>query len=255
MKTANNNYLLADSASVRIFWGYKLSNVTPEQFNKDLGDTFMPGTVAVLAPMGLNCYLPAVLGHNKPDVYPDEVALIIYPTLQLYDEARRDNLLGRIYTFSHFGSFDMSRSGGQWPGTASLPIKHPSTDRWAWRTFDRALDWQKGQCRLVVMKSAQIDLFELLNNISLTKSDLLTSLGIEEMIVQCTKGLATIWFYSTIGPVDFELSLLLSRAEQIEVINDLFSSPLFFRTGLEKATINGPTFIQFRFNREQRFYI
>uniref|UniRef100_A0A486XS84 Uncharacterized protein n=1 Tax=Rheinheimera sp. BAL341 TaxID=1708203 RepID=A0A486XS84_9GAMM len=252
--SANNLHLYADPDAIRLFWGYKKDNVTQDQFNKDLGETFMPGTPAVLAPMGLNGYLPAVLNLDQPEKYPDEVALIVYPSLPLYNAAREDNLLGRIYTYSHLGVFDMDRSRGQWPGTTNSPEKHSVLDRWAWRVLNHRLDWQKGQARLFALESHEVNVYETLLEYSKKAKSALGILGVEEMIVQSTAEFATIWLYSVKSELEFDFKSL-GFPNELRVISDLRSEPFNMRRGNETLEVKDAVFIQFRFPREVKYYL
>ena len=255
MNTKNNTLeLLASSGSIRIFWGYKQAGVTQEKFNKDLGETFMPGTPAVLAPLGLNGYLPAVLNHNQPDKYPDEVALIVYPSLELYKEARSNNLLGRIYTYSHAGVFDTERSRGQWPGTIEKPIKHSVFERWAWRVFDSKLDWQKGETRLFCLESTNVDLYSFLLNTSNKIKENLASIGVKELIIQCTKDYATLWFQGDESILSLDIREII-QSEDIKVVNDISARSFLLRHGHENVEIKGEDHVRFHFPRELKYYI
>ncbi len=254
IETTNNTYYYANPDAIRIFWGYKQDHVSQSDFNKDLGETFMPGTPAVLAPMGLNGYLPAVLNLDDQSKYPDEVALIVYPSRFLYKEARSNNLLGRIYTYSHAGVFDSVRSRGQWPGTVEEPIKHSAFERWAWRVYDNKLDWQKGETRLVAIESKKVDLYDFLLKMSIRYKDKMLELGVEELIIQCTKEFATLWFQGNAGVLNLKLSEFIAD-ENIEFVNDINARPFIMRHGNEKVEINGEDFVKFRFPRELKYYI
>ncbi len=255
MKENNTLNLFADPDAIRIFWGYKQTDVIQEHFYKDLGETFMPGTPAILAPFGLNGYLPAVLNLSDSEKYPDEVALIVYPTRTLYDEARQINILGRIYTFSHNGAFDMVRSVGHWPGTTNAPLKHATLERWAWFTLGQALDWQKGQCRLFTVTSDTVDVFDSLLEFSKDVKNKLMNYGIAEMIVQSTRSFATIWLYISNQATGYNLEDIGFKKEGVKVLNDLYSEPFYFRKGSETLDIKAEKFIQFKFPREIKFYI
>src|SRR5687768_431106 len=109
--------------SIRVFAGYQLPALTREAFYKELSDTFMPGTPFMLAPLGLSAYVPAVLDLDPAAGMPDEVAIIVYASVDAYNAARRESLQGRMYTHSHAGVFDMARSRGQFPGPTTAPNK------------------------------------------------------------------------------------------------------------------------------------
>lgn len=245
MNINNNLKLNADSNSIRIFWGYKKETLDKLTFYKELGETFMPGTPYVLGPSGLNSYLPAVLNLDPSLQLPDEVALIVYPTVELYNESRQNSLIGRIYTFSHEGVFDMNRSRGQFPGTVEQPAKHTVFERWAWYVSGEQQDWQRGNTRLLAINSAD-NSFELLLKFSKEIKSNLAKYGINEIIICASTTFATVWFYSEHSNLDFELSTI-GFPKEVTVLKDLKANPFYLRNGNEALKIDDAVFIQYKF--------
>jgi hypothetical protein len=254
MNLNSNLKLTANPDSIRIFWGYKKEGIEKTAFYKELGETFMPGTPYVLAPMGLNGYLPAVLNLDENSMLPEEVALIAYPTVELYNESRQNSLVGRIYTYSHEGVFDMKKSRGQFPGPVDKPVKHPDFERWAWYVSGENLDWQRGNSRLLVMSSEK-DIFQMLLLFSKKIKSSLRKNGIDEIIVMATSSFATIWFYSQDTDLSFNLIDLELPLKEMTLLRDLNSKPFFLRDGNEALKIEDAVYVQYKFHRELKFYI
>src|SRR5438105_15957297 len=101
--------------SLRVFHGFRNDTLTDPAFRKTLGQTFMPGTPYMLAPLGLSAYLPGVVvGEASPDV-PNEFAIIAYPSQQVWKQIMNDTLRGRVYNSTHGGVYDLKRCGASFP--------------------------------------------------------------------------------------------------------------------------------------------
>jgi hypothetical protein len=185
--------------SIRVFAGYRLPTLTRETFFKELGDTFMPGTPCMLAPLGLCAYVAAALDFEDGSGMPDEVALIVYASLDAYNAARQKSLQGRMYTHSHAGVFDMARSRGQFPGTVDQPNKLLPIDRWSWYLFDRPVDWQVASTRLLFLKGAptQGAMQDFLVRATRAASAALEKAGADQVIVVAGTDYAAIWIHGT----------------------------------------------------------
>jgi len=254
MNQNNNLKLTANPNSIRIFWGYKKDGIERNAFYRELGETFMPGTPYVLAPVGLNGYLPAVLNLDAVLKLPDEVALIVYPTVDLYNEARQNSLVGRIYTHSHEGVFDMKQSRGQFSGTLDNPVKHTAIDRWAWYVAGDNFDWQRGNSRLFAMSSTK-NIYEILLQFSKAIKPKINQFGIDEMIVTATASFATIWFYSQECDLSFDINTIGLPIQDLTLLRDLKSNPVYLRNGNEALKIEDAMYVQYKFPRELKFYI
>lgn len=242
--------------SVRVFCGYRLPALNREAFLKELGDTFMPGTPYMLAPLGLGAYVAAVLDLDPAAGMPDEVALIVYASEPVYREARNNSLQGRMYTHSHAGVFDMVRSRGQFPGAASAPSVLTPGDRWSWFLFDRPVDWQQGFTRLIFLQGSPPggQLQPTLRDATLAAQGALAGAGVDEVIVVAGADFAAVWLHGpaplTLNPADAGLV-----PEGVQVALNLVATPVPMRRGDEGVAIASASAFCFRFVRDLRFFI
>ena len=250
-------FLPVGPKSVRVFAGYRLPSLARETFFKELGDTFMPGTPYMLAPLGLAGYVAAVLDLDPALGLPDEVALIVYASVDAYRAARQDSLQGRMYTHSHAGVFDMAQSRGQFPGSESAPDKLAPSDRWAWAAFDDALvDWQRGSTRLVFVDGAPKTgsmQDAVLAATKAARSGLATA-GVDQLIVLTGPKYAAMWLHSAERLAQDSAGLKIVP-EGARVQRDLVATPVPIRTGAEGVPIGGPAAFSFRFVRDLHFFL
>jgi len=243
-------------SSIRVFAGNKLPSLTRENFFRELGDTFMPGTPCMLAPLGLAAYLPATIDPEPDSALPDEVALIVYASRDAYDAARQKSLEGRMYTHSHAGVFDLTRSRGQWPGTVEAPDKQAGTDRWCWAASDRAVDWQQGSTRVLLIRASagETDMQAAVHARVQAALPALDRAGVDQAIFLAAPGYAVIWLHGptpeSTRPADGDLLL-----EGADVVRDLESRPVPMPTRSEGVQITGAEAFCFRFVRELRFFL
>lgn len=132
--------------AVRVWTGFRRSGISQHEFLVALGDTFVPGTLTMLKPMGISAYLVAVLVEDNPEL-PGESALVVYSTQEHYRAVTRDNLRGRVHRASHFAVFDMERSQAVFPTYAKLNAHNGDT----YFLFDKNVDWQAGRVVFVVI--------------------------------------------------------------------------------------------------------
>lgn len=241
--------------SVRVFCGYGLPSLGRDGFFRELGTTFMPGTPYMLAPLGLAAYVAAALDPAEGSGLPDEVALIVYASRAAYD-ARNSTLQGRMYTHSHAGVFDMRRSRGQFPGPVDAPDRLEGSDRWSWFLFDRAVDWQAGETRVVVLRRAGAarPLREALLEASAGATGALGAVGVDQLIVVATSDYAVVWLHgTTAAAADVAAAGLVPPGA--EVARDLVAQPAPMPTGGETFPIAGATAYSFRFVRDLRYFL
>jgi hypothetical protein len=242
--------------SIRVFAGYRLPTLTREAFFKELGDTFMPGTPCMLAPLGLCAYVAAALDFNDGSGMPDEVALIVYASLDAYNAARQKSLQGRMYTHSHAGVFDMARSRGQFPGTLDEPNKLPTVDRWSWYLFDRPVDWQVGSTRLLFItgKPTLGTMQDSLLRATRDASAAFEAAGVDQVIGVAAVDYAAIWIHGTaLQQIDPAETGLVPAG--VKIARDLMAVPVPMPTGVEGVTIANPAAFSFRFVRELRYFL
>jgi hypothetical protein len=123
--------------SVRVWSGFRRPAMTHPDFLAALGDTFVPGTLTMLKPLGISAYIVAVLVDDDPEL-PGESALVVYSSPDHYRAVTRDNLRGRVHRASHFAVFDMDRSRAVFPtlwdpGNATSDTFH---------LYAKDIDWQ-----------------------------------------------------------------------------------------------------------------
>src|SRR4051812_40914992 len=110
------------TGAVRVWAGVRTPGVAPQDFYHTLGDTFIPGTLYVLRPLGIAAYNVSVLVHDSLD-FPNECALIAYRSQAAFRAITRENLQGRLHRPSHSAIFDMQRSRAafpvRWSGSAN----------------------------------------------------------------------------------------------------------------------------------------
>lgn len=125
--------------AVRVWRGFRLGSLAPDEFYRKLGSIFMPGTVQIQAPVGLTAYLPSVLPRDKHPVAPDEIAIVFYEYQNAYHEAK-ETVGGRAYSDLHGLVFDLTRS------TSGFPIKFDGElePDMRYHLFDQHVDWQRG---------------------------------------------------------------------------------------------------------------
>lgn len=242
--------------SIRVFAGYRLPSLTRDAFFKELSETFMPGTPYMLAPLGLAAYLPAVIDLDPAAGLPDEVALIVYSSLEAYNNARQNSLPGRMYTHSHAGVFDMAKSRGQWAGPVSAPDKLANSDRWSWFAFDRSIEWQDGSTRVIFLSGSpsQGSLQPTLVTATQSASAVFSDAGVDQAIFLAASNYAAIWLHSP-GSVALDLSAAGFVPDGVQVARDLEATPVPMPTGVEGPTITGPGAFSFRFVRDLRFFL
>jgi hypothetical protein len=248
--------LLTGPSSIRVFAGYRNATLSREAFLKELGDTFMPGTPYILAPLGLAGYVAAVVDLESSRALPDELALVVYASIDAYQAARERSLHGRMYTHSHAGVFDMVRSRGQFPGTEDEPNKLAGTDRWAWVAFAEArVDWQDGSTRLLFLANGSTAGMQgaILNATRSAKRSLHEA-GVDQVVVLASTDYAAIWLHS-VEPIEPSLDTFGLVPNGIRVERDLVATPIAIRNGDERVAITGPSAFAFRFVRDLRHFL
>lgn len=258
-------------SSTRIFAGFKLPAMDVTDFHQQLGDKFMPGTPYMQAPMGLNAYLPAVLDipalseqldEDHAAVLPDEVALIIYASTEIYYTARDLSLRRKIYTDSHWAVFNMDAPGGGgfFPGPACRPSQRGT--RLSWYLFDTLIDWQSGFSQLlfaVPERIGQGNVRALLSHTT-AQSQALADAGTNQVIVMASPDYAVIWTHAETEMKLFGKGLLDASYSRVlrEFVAEAKDMPFLEEDMSQHITINGitidgPSMFTFRFRRDRRF--
>lgn len=135
-----SSHFVVPPSGVRVFIGFRHPDLAADRFQRELGQTFMPGTPYMLQPLGLAAYLPATFSEIAGRGLPQEVALIVWPSQPIQRQATRETLRGRVYTQSHGGVYSPASA-------ATFPIEVAKFDPaivGSFYLFDAATDWQSG---------------------------------------------------------------------------------------------------------------
>ena len=219
----------------------------------------MPGTPNMLAPLGLSAYLPTVFDIDE-DGLPEEVALIVYSDLNQYFEARSNSLRRRVYSHSHAGVFDLEKSKGQFPG----PYQEPSSislpggrNRDAWYLFDNRVDWQHGSTHVIFMDNQdnpQISVSDALQAKSAQQIHGLMKAGCDQAIFVAAPNYGVVWLHHPARRELIELSKNLIPPSCRE--RRSMSAGLFRMITMEETIeISGPISLNFRFLRDEKYFI
>jgi hypothetical protein len=143
-KTANPPQPVPPDA-VRVWRGFRLGTLMPQDFLNTLGSIFIPATAILQRLYGLTAYLPTVLPQSKPAGVPDEIALVFYRTQQAYTDTTKI-VGGRAYSALHKVAFAFPQSLTGFPVllASELPLDTPV------HLFPDQTDWQKGYSRVYV---------------------------------------------------------------------------------------------------------
>ncbi|CZF81439.1 hypothetical protein GCE9029_02610 [Grimontia celer] len=134
---------------IRVWQGYRSQQYqgNTQGFLEKLGQIFIPITMQLMSPMGLRMYYPALV-PQAPDCrqirLPDEIALVGYPSQQMYFDASRHTVAGRAYSSLHETVFNFS--AGTTPASFSdFPIAYPGASEFQWKIpyyfSGEAIDW------------------------------------------------------------------------------------------------------------------
>ncbi len=128
--------------AVRIWRGFKLSTLTSDKFFDDLGSVFVPATVQMQWPSGLDAYIPSFpSGKAKPATVPDETAILFWDSQLVYNNGF-DTLAIRTYSLTHGAVYDFTNK----ESAANFPKKFAGTTQAGdnFYLFDDAIDWMHG---------------------------------------------------------------------------------------------------------------
>jgi hypothetical protein len=246
--------VLTEPNAVRIFWGHRHPRLSEAEFRRELGDTFMPGTPYMLAPLGLHAYAAAVFDEDAVRDTPHESGLIAYPSQAAYRAIRSRNLRGRLYTHTHAAIYHEYNPDGTRRSAAQFA--EPFTDGLddAARTvhlLPESIDLQQGV--LTVHLCVPTDLAQVGASFRRTVRaglpslrDALRDLDYSQAFVAVRDNYLVIWLHSLelggVDPIDDWLPrntrLVRLEAEHVPILED---APL--------VTIDGPSAFNFIFTR------
>lgn len=185
--------------ALRVFRGFQNQTLTPDQYRATLGQTFMPGTPYMLAPLGLAAYLPGVIvGVPDPNV-PNEFAIIAYPSQDVWQHIMNGTLRGRVYNATHGGVYDPNRSGASFP----VALQHlPALATDAYYLFDGSTDWQTGVTQVFVGAPADstvaaADFRQVIRTAMEAAGPQLKSMGADQCVVMPGDSYVVIWTHFT----------------------------------------------------------
>lgn len=137
-------------ASVRVWRGFRNNKMKWEDFRAKLGSVLLPAAVNLQGPLGLTAYFPALLPEDKPDVIPDEIALLFFESQSVYRDALK-TVAGRAFGLLRASMFDRAGSRSGFPKklgdklVAGRPVY----------VIDRPTDWYGGLARIFVGRRPQ----------------------------------------------------------------------------------------------------
>ena len=146
--------------AVHIWRGYRLDpqKNSPASFLQNLGETFIPSATIMQPAIGLRAYLPGAFSSDTlPAGVPEETALLFWDSQTAYS-ATSATLSGRVYTNTHWRTYDMTLSSSAFP----LSLANPLVINEPYMVLENAVDWMTGNaCQLVVSLPAPPDLAAL----------------------------------------------------------------------------------------------
>jgi hypothetical protein len=135
-----------DPNAVRVWRGFRSPEIDLPAFYQRLETVFVPSTVLMQIDIGLQAYIPTVLGGlpKKPDTVPDETAILFWESQQTYHDGFK-TLAVRTYTLTH-GAVYTPASGAEFPDgfSGELQANQP------YSLVDRSADWMQGTVRHLV---------------------------------------------------------------------------------------------------------
>jgi hypothetical protein len=140
---------LTSPNAVRVWRGFRLPALSPEQFYSKLGTVFVPATVLMQIDAGLRSYTPSVPGglDGKPDNAPDETAILFWESQETYWNGFT-RLAVRTYTLTHNGVYITANNQSR--ADFPVPFAGTLTSNLPVYLIDKPADWMKGQVRHLV---------------------------------------------------------------------------------------------------------
>jgi hypothetical protein len=126
--------------AVRVWRGYRAPSLSLAAFLTDLGATFVPAAALMQPPVGLRAYVPGVFASDTlPDGVPQETALLSWDSPAAY-AASFGTLAERVYTLTHGGVYDLTRSKATFPE----PLAATVATEVAYTLLAEPADWMTG---------------------------------------------------------------------------------------------------------------
>jgi hypothetical protein len=246
-------------AAIRVFLGFRRPALDRARFWEELGHTFMPGTPLMQAPLGLSAYLPAVLDAAPDRGHPDEVAIIVYASREIYDAKRAASLSRRMYTHSHVAVFDMERSRAQFAAPLSAPstLEQEGVMTRAWYVADEAVDWQDGVTYVLFLEAADPSaaFADAVLDAAHRSRALLADPGCDQVVGVCAPTYAAMWVHVR-EPLAGVANTLGLVPEGVTLVHQLRCDRAYVRGDDEAGvTITGATAFSFLFQRHLAYFL
>lgn len=133
---------LAEAPFYRVFRGFKLASIPADGFPADFSEKFVPETARVMAKHSLISYVPALAPRDKPDILPDEVAIVVYGSGEAYAAGRADPER-KAYGALHWDYFETPWEGRTKSHTA-VPLARALESEVPVDVLGTWPDWQTG---------------------------------------------------------------------------------------------------------------
>lgn len=141
---------------IRVWRGFRsrafLSNRTG--FEEKIGSIFVPQTAQQMEPLGLAAYFPALLPDSRAisnDVnlkIPDEIALVVYPSNEIYKRATGESVAGRAYGLLHSTVFNFDTESEPHIPKSTSDFPEQWHNNWqenkSYYLTDEEIDWRSG---------------------------------------------------------------------------------------------------------------
>jgi hypothetical protein len=128
--------------AVRIWRGFKNKALSQGKFFADLGSVFVPATVQLQWPSGLDAYIPSFpAGKGKPATVPDETAILFWDSQNAY-KSGFNTLAIRTYTMTHASVYNVQDN----ISTADFPVLYAGkiVAKQCYYFFPDEVDWMGG---------------------------------------------------------------------------------------------------------------
>ncbi len=134
--------------SIRFWWGFKRKDLPREMFLDKLANVFLPATVQVMSRRlgALTGYLPVVPPDHGCFGVPDELALVVYRSIEEY-EAASASVEGRAYHLLHDAVFDRPSSSNGFAERFDGNNLENGQPYFLWSTTG---DWMEASCSFLL---------------------------------------------------------------------------------------------------------
>ena len=238
------------TSAIRVWAGLKLPDVKLDDFYAMLGNTFIPGTLYMLRPLGIYAYNIAVITQEESDI-PSECALIVYGSRDGYRGITRENLRGRVHRASHNALFDMMASRASFPEF----WRDGKTNTDTTYLFEQDMDWQKGFIWFIMITVPSGNTTKLFNTFINVLKDLLVKANCGQCILLQRGRYATLWLCFENDLTEDQVTDLKAQFNALFVGEPIVTVAKFFKLQTypsftdfpELLSISGDLGIQYKF--------